>query len=70
MKNHKLYRVFILTLVFSSFFLYSAEYLIIGDSGSIFKTFLSSLAFLPINVLLVSMIIHQLLNDMEKKKQD
>ncbi|AKB28413.1 hypothetical protein MSSIT_1694 [Methanosarcina siciliae T4/M] len=69
MKNHKLYRVFILTLVFSSFFLYSAEYLIIGDSGSIFKTFLSSLAFLPINVLLVSMIIHQLLNDMEKKNR-
>jgi len=31
--------------------------------------FLSSMAFLPINVLLVSMIIHQLLNDMEKKNR-
>jgi len=31
--------------------------------------FLSNMAFLPINVLLVSMIIHQLLNDMEKKNR-
>ena len=69
MKNHKLYRVFIFTLVSSSVLLYSVEYLILGDSGSIFMAFLSNLAFLPINVLLVSMIIHQLLNDMEKKNR-
>lgn len=69
MKNHKLYRVFIFTLVSSSLLLYFAEYIILGDSGSIFTAFLSSLAFLPINVLLVSMIIHQLLNDMEKKNR-
>ena len=69
MKNHKLYRVFIFTLISSSALLYSVEYLIIGDSGSIFMAFLSNMAFLPINVLLVSMIIHQLLNDMEKKNR-
>jgi len=69
MKNHKLYWIFIFTLLSSSLFLYSVEYIILGDSGSIFMAFLSNLAFLPINVLLVSMIIHQLLNDMEKKNR-
>ncbi len=69
MKNHKLYRVFIITLISSSVLLYSVEYLMLGDSGTIFMAFLSNMAFLPINVLLVSMIIHQLLNDMEKKNR-
>ncbi|MDD3247760.1 MAG: hypothetical protein PHF18_13065 [Methanosarcina sp.] len=56
-------------MISSSVLLYSVEYLILGDSSTIFMAFLSNMAFLPINVLLVSMIIHQLLNDMEKKNR-
>jgi hypothetical protein len=69
MKNLKLYRSFVLALILTSVLLYAVEYLLLGDSGSILTAFIGNLAFLPINVLLVSIIIHRLINDMERKNR-
>jgi len=69
MKNLKLYRSFVLALLLTSVLLYAVEYLLLGDSGSIFTAFIGNLAFLPVNVLLVSIIIHRLINDMERKNR-
>ncbi len=69
MKKLKIYRSFVLVLLLTSVFLYAVEYLMLGDSGSILTAFIGNLAFLPINVLLVSIIIHRLINDMERKNR-
>jgi len=69
MKNLKLYRSFVLALLLTSVLLYGVEYLMLGDSGTILTAFIGNLAFLPINVLLVSIIIHRLINDMERKNR-
>lgn len=69
MNNQKLYRIFVLSLIASSGFLYFIEYRLLGDSGTICTMFLGNLAFLPINVLLVTLVIHSLLNDMEKNSR-
>lgn len=69
MNNRKLYSIFVLSLIASSGFLYFIEYRLLGDSGTICTMFLGNLAFLPINVLLVTLIIHSLLNDMEKSSR-
>jgi len=69
MKKLKIYRSFVLALLLTSVLLYAVEYLMLGDSGSILTAFIGNLAFLPINVLLVSIIIHRLINDMERKNR-
>ncbi|MCQ1537337.1 hypothetical protein FTO70_17005 [Methanosarcina sp. KYL-1] len=69
MNDRKLYRLFAFSLVASSVILYFIEYLLMGDTGSIFSMFVGNLAFLPINVLLVTLVIHKLLNDMEKSNR-
>jgi hypothetical protein len=46
--------------------LYYAEFLIFRDGSSIFESVLSQLAFIPVYVLLVTLIIEQLLNRKER----
>ena len=54
-------------LVVSSIALYSAHYLIFRDPHHIFIYMVGDIAFVPIEVLLVTLIIHRVLSDREKK---
>jgi len=54
-------------LVIASAMLYSIHYLIFGDAHHIFIYFLGDLAFLPVEVFLVTIVVHQLLNEREKR---
>lgn len=56
-----------LTLIAFSTFFYFAHYLIFNDPHHIFIYLLGDIAFVPIEVLLVTMILHRLLEDREKK---
>jgi hypothetical protein len=56
-------------LVILSAVIYFTHYLIFGDSHHIFIYLLGDIAFVPIEVLLVTLIIHRLLEVREKKKQ-
>ncbi len=56
-----------LALVAASALLYGIHYLIFGDSHHIFIYMLGDIAFLPIEVLLVTLIIHRLLSEREKR---
>ncbi|MBI1912330.1 MAG: hypothetical protein HYS21_10050 [Deltaproteobacteria bacterium] len=47
--------------------IYFAHYALFGDAHHIFSYLITDLAFLPVEVLLVTMIIHQLLTRMETK---
>lgn len=53
-------------LVFLSALLYVTHYLIFRDSQHIFIYFLGDIAFIPVEVLLVTLIIHRLLTKREK----
>jgi hypothetical protein len=54
-------------LVVLSAFFYFVHYLIFGDARHVFDYLLIDIAFVPIEVLLVTMIIHELLNEREKR---
>lgn len=56
-----------LFLVFLSFLLYSIHYLFFRDLHHIMIYLVGDIAFLPIEVLLVTLIIHQVLNSREKR---
>ena len=63
------YIAFGVALVILSVITYSFHYLIFQDSHHIFIYLLGDIAFVPIEVLLVSMIIHHLLNEMDKRNK-
>ncbi len=56
-----------LALIFTSVFLYFIHYLIFKDPHHIFIYLLGDIAFLPIEVLLVTLILHELLAYREKQ---
>jgi len=56
-----------LSLVLASAVLYTLHYAIFQDSHHIFIYLLGDAAFLPVEVLLVTLIIHELLNEREKR---
>jgi len=56
-------------LIFSSFLLYLLHYLIFHDLHHIEVFALHELAFLPIEVLIVTLVIHRMLDSREKKKK-
>ena len=55
------------TLVVLSIALYSIHYFIFRDPHHIFIYMVGDIAFVPIEVLLVTLIIHRVLSDREKK---
>ncbi|HVO76427.1 MAG TPA: hypothetical protein VMT60_00445 [Candidatus Bathyarchaeia archaeon] len=55
------------SLIILSAILYSIHYLIFGDARHIFLYFLGDLAFLPIEVFFVTIVITQLLSEREKR---
>jgi len=56
-----------ITLIIASAILYGVHYLIFGDTRHIFIYFLGDIAFLPIEVLLVTIVVHQLLTQRERR---
>lgn len=56
-----------LLLIVISLSLYSAHYLIFGDAHHIWIYFLSDLAFLPIQIFFVTLLINQLMVEREKR---
>ncbi len=67
MKNSKWQVILSAALIAASLGFYLGQFLIFGDARSIFEYFLSDIAFLPIQVLFVTLIINQLLGNREKK---
>lgn len=65
----KSYKIFGITLVVASTIIYFFHYLIFNDPHHIFIFLVSDIAFVPIEVLLVTMILHKLLSDMERSKR-
>ncbi len=65
-KNHK-YIIFGVILIILSAIIYYFHYLIFHDPHHIFIYMVGDIAFVPIEVLLISMIIHHFLNDMDRK---
>ena len=61
------YMVFSVVLIILSSIIYYSHYVIFHDPHHIFIYLLGDIAFVPIEVLLISMIIHHFLNDMDKK---
>ncbi|MBN1499946.1 MAG: hypothetical protein JW982_07320 [Spirochaetes bacterium] len=57
-----------LLLVSASFIFYSIHYFIFRDMHHIFLYLVGDIAFIPIEVLLVTLIIHKILNEREKQK--
>ena len=64
--NHK-YVIFGAILIILSGILYYSHYLIFNDPHHIFIYMLGDIAFIPIEVLIISMIIHHFLDKMEKE---
>ncbi len=56
-------------LVLLSLALYLAHYLIFRDAEHIFVFFLGDLAFLPVEVLLVTLVLHRLLENRERRSK-
>jgi len=56
-------------LVCTSLFIYSAKYLIFGDPQNTFYFIFNALGFLPINVLLVTLVINQLFTVRAKREK-
>lgn len=67
MKRMEWQYVFGLVLVLVSFLIYGIHYLIFGDAHRIFITLLGQVAFVPIQVLLVTLVVNQLLSRREKR---
>ena len=61
--------LFAISLVISSALVYILDYAIFGDIHHIMVFLLEDIAFLPIEVLLVTLIIHRLLSNMEKRNR-
>jgi hypothetical protein len=55
------------SLIVASTVLYSIHYLIFRDARHMFMYLLGDIAFLPIEVFLVTIVVHQLLNEREKR---
>jgi len=67
MKNLKWQVILSAVLILISFGLYMLQFMIFKDAHSIFEYLLSNIAFLPIQVLFVTLIINQLLGNREKR---
>lgn len=67
MKPQKWYILLGFTLILSSAALYLLHFSIFRDSHHIFIYLLGDMAFLPIEVLLVSLIMHKILSEREKR---
>jgi hypothetical protein len=68
MKRFRNWQVLLgLSLIVASAFLYLLHYLIFRDVHHIFIYLVGDIAFVPIEVLLVTLIIHRLLSEREKK---
>ena len=61
--------LFALALLFSSLLIYLLHYAIFGDIHHILIYLVADIAFLPIEVLLVTLILHRLLANMEKRSR-
>lgn len=70
MRHFKKWQVLLaLALVVLSAILYSIHFAIFGDPHHIYIYLLGDVAFLPVEVLLVTIIIHQLLTEREKRSR-
>lgn len=58
-----------LSLLISSFLIYILDYIVFGDIHHILVFLVEDIAFLPIEVLLVTLILHRLLSSMEKRSR-
>lgn len=67
MRNFRWQIVLIASLLFLSGILYYVHYLIFRDAHHIFIYLLGDVAFIPVEVLIVTLIIHQLLSSHEKR---
>jgi hypothetical protein len=56
-------------LILLSFIIYGIKYLIIGDAENIFNYLFNSLGYLPLNVLLVTIILNRLLANRSKQNR-
>jgi hypothetical protein len=56
-------------LILLSFVLYAVHYIVFRDFHHIFIYFLGDLAFVPVEVLLVTLIVHRLLSERERKRR-
>lgn len=68
MKIEKKELRFMLILIVSSVILYVIHFLIFNDLHHIFIFFVEDLAFIPIEVIVVTLIIHRVIEDAEKEK--
>ncbi|ADI74183.1 conserved hypothetical protein [Methanohalobium evestigatum Z-7303] len=69
MQISRWYKILGITLLLTSIAFYSLEYIIFQDPYHLFNFMVAKLAFLPIEVLIVTMVIHQILYDMEKRQR-
>ena len=69
MKLERWQVLFALALLFSSLLIYLLHYAIFGDIHHILIYLVADIAFLPIEVLLVTLILHRLLANMEKRSR-
>ena len=69
MKHMRFQIILGLSLITLSALFYFAHYLIFNDPHHIFVYLVGDIAFVPIEVLLVTMILHKLLEDREKKNK-
>lgn len=58
-----------IALVLSSIIVYTVKYLLLGDPENTYHYIFNALGFLPINVLLVTLILNHLLSVREKRKR-
>lgn len=54
-------------LLLASIILYAVQYAIFRDTHQLFVYLLADIAFVPIQVLLVTLVIHELLSEREKR---
>ena len=66
-KNYKWQFVFGVTLIFASAFMYYIHYVLFHDAHHIFIYLLGDIAFVPFEVLLVTLILHKVLEVREKR---
>ena len=69
MKLERWQVLFALALLLSSLLIYLLHYAIFGDIHHILIFLVEDIAFLPIEVLLVTLILHRLLSNMEKRSR-
>jgi hypothetical protein len=68
MNDRRWKRLFVFSLVTLSFLLYAVHFFLFRDPHHIFIFLVSDVAFVPIEVLLVTLVIHQLMIRHEKKE--